>query len=255
MRPIRRTRTLSGLLVVLAFALGALTAQVQAGDLFLPHVVTASTSQATPTPYPPGTVIAKGVYYSPSWHRFWGKIINNTPCTVRLRKVTLYLLDEAGLPVANTWGDSLTSVLSPGQRTPFEASFYDISPSWSTYTIDIQWNPTDALAVDDLQLIISARGDPSVTATVRNQLPVRVQSLEVGIVLYGPNRQVIGYDVLYPPQGPLAPGDVLPVDRHFEWWEWDEPVMPMSCAVFAIPSGAALYSLPLQSEPPATEQQ
>ena len=80
-------------------------------------------------------------------------------------------------------------------------------------------------------------------ATVRNQLPVRVQTLAVGMVLYAPTGQVIGYDDPWEHLGPLAPGDTLVVTHTFDSWDWDTSVEPVGCAAFAVPCGGDRYLL------------
>ena len=246
MRPIRRTRTLSALLLVVAFALGVLAASVQADDVFLPLLVTASTSQQTPTPSLPGTVRAVNLHFNPTRQTFYGELINETLCTVSVGQITLYLLDEAGLPLANVRGMPMISMILSGEHMPFQVSPYDPLPSWSTYTVGVAWDPIDSLTIEHAWFWLSARGDPSVTAVVRNQLPVRVQALRVGTVLTGPNGQIIGYHESWEALGPLASGNVLTATNTFYPWEWDDHILPVGCAAFAVPEQRCFYSRPQQ---------
>lgn len=270
-----RKRVLWPLLLVAAFGLGVIVAQVQADSIFLPLVASASTGEetstptttATPTtplptatpitpvptstvtpmptaiPPPSGTVRVENVHYNASGYEFLGELVNETACTVRASRVTLYLFDGMHQPVGTETGRSMAPILLSGQRTPFEVYWYDPFPAWDSYVIVADWDPIDRLTIESAVLTKGRYDLWQVTATVRNQLPVRVQSLTVGMVLYGPEGQVIGYDKSWESLGPLAPEDTLVVTYGFYDWEWDPSIEPVGCAVFAVPSGGSLYSL------------
>ena len=68
-----RKRMLWPLLLVAAFALGVLTAQVHAGDVFFPLVAKAST----------GMVRVENVHEHTSDREGYGELVNDTGCTVK----------------------------------------------------------------------------------------------------------------------------------------------------------------------------
>jgi len=253
MRPIKRTRMLSALLLVVAFALGVLAASVQAGDVFLPLVVGANTVQETPTPL--GTVKVENVHYDASHEVFYGELVNETPCTVSAAGVTLYLLDADGLPIGNETGDSMAPILLPGERTPFRVRWYDTIPTWDSYVVTVYWDPIDRLTIERMDATEDWYGTWAGTAVVRNQLPVRVQALRVGMVLTGCNGQVIGYTMPWDIFGPLAPGDVLTVTQTFYSGTRDNYAKAWGCAAFAVPCGGDRYSLLGQGEQRGVEGQ
>jgi len=75
----------------------------------------------------------------------------------------------------------------------------------------------------------------TVTAEVRNDLSVRVNSFRVGAVLYGPSGKVIGYRYAYSALGPLQPGETLTTSIAFSSYDWVASIEPTECAVVAIP--------------------
>jgi len=238
-----RKRVLWPLLLAAAFALGVLAAQVQAASIFLPLVAKASTGQETPTPTPQDMVRVQNVHYYASKQRFYGELVNETTCTVSAARVTLYLLDEDGLPVTNKTGYPMASILSPGERTPFQVYWYDTLPAWDSYVVVVHWDPTHLLTVESAVFTKGDYGGWKVTARVRNQLPVRVQTLAVGTVLYGPSGQLVGYNDPSGHLGPLDPGDTLTLTHLFDHWNWDTSIEPVGCAAFAVPSGGFALSV------------
>jgi len=235
-----RKRVLWPLLLAAAFGLGVLVAQVQAASIFLPLVAKASTGQETPTPS--GTVRVVSVHYYAQTYggRFYGELVNETPNTVCLAGVTLYLLDADGLPVNSYEASPMASILAPGERTPFLVASLFGFPDWASYVVYVAWDPIGSLAVESVLLTETEHGNWQVTATVRNQLPVRVKSLAVGMVLYRPTGEIVGYDDYGGSLGPLAPGDTLEVTYTFNRWNWDISIEPVGCAAFAVPSGGSL---------------
>lgn len=246
-----RNKVLWPLLLAAAFTLGVLAAQVQAGAIFLPLVANAWDGEPVATPPPTGTVRVKNVHYYASRYEMWGELVNNTPCTVTAWGVRLYLLDVDRLPVADARGYSLAPILLPGERTPFRAYWYAPLPAWDSYVAVVHWDPVDRLTIDSAVFTKDEYGACRVTATVRNQLPVRVGALSVGLVLYGPSGQVVGYDDPWERLGPLSPGDTLEVAHTFRYYDWDTSVEPVACAAFAVPCGGSLYSL-MEQEPSPT---
>lgn len=221
-----RKRVLWPLLLVGAFALGVLVAQVQAGTIFLPLVARAST----------GTVSVENVHWQWRDRKYYGELVNETSSTVSASRVAMYLLDGEGLPVASAMGYSMAPLLSPGERTPFVVRWYDPLPEWESYVIYPEWDPVDRLTVESALRSSGKSGWWIMTATVHNQLPVRVESVAVGMVVYGSSGEVIGYDGPREVLGPLDPGDTLEVSHNFYWYDWEDEDEPVSCAAFAVPS-------------------
>ncbi|GAI80384.1 unnamed protein product [marine sediment metagenome] len=236
------------LLLAAAFTLGVLAAQVHAGAIFLPLVTRAWDGEPVATPPPPGTVMVQSVHYDASKQRFYGELVNYTACTVTASGVTLYLLNADGLPVANMTGYSMAPLLAPGERTPFRVYWYDPLPAWDSYLIYPDWHPVERLTVQSAAFTERQYGGWQLTVTVHNQLPVRVESLTLGIVVYGIAGEVIGYDARAEVLGPLEPGGTLEVEHIFYPWDWDAEDQPVACAAFAIPCGGSLYSL-MEQEP------
>jgi len=232
-----RKRVLWPLLLAAAFALGVLAARVQAGAIFLPLVVRAWDGEPVATPAPSAMIRAESVHYHALRQCFYGELVNETACTVSMAEVTLYLLDADGLPIGDQTGYLMAPILSPGERTPFQVYWLGIIPTWDSYVVTVQWDPIDRLTIEGTQLVEGESGGCQVIATVCNQLPVRVQALAVGMVLYAPTGEVIGYDDPWGVLGPLAPGDRVVVSHTFDKWDWDASIEPVGCAAFAVPSG------------------
>lgn len=247
-------RVLWPLLLVAAFGLGVIVAQVQAGAIFLPLVARASTGEETPTPPPPGTVMVQSVHYDASKQRFYGELVNYTACTVSASGVILYLLNADGLPVANMTGYSMAPLLAPGERTPFRVYWYDPLPAWDSYLIYPDWDPVERLTVQSAAFTERQYGGWQLTVTVHNQLPVRVESLTLGIVVYAVAGEVIGYDARAELLGPLDPGGTLEVQHTFYPWDWDAEDQPVACAAFAIPSRALRLSVMEQGQQQEAEE-
>lgn len=238
-----RKRMLWPLLLAAAFGLGVLAARVQAGAIFLPLVARAWDGEPMATPVPPGTVRVVSVHYYVHIYGstlFWGELVNETPYTVCLAGVTLSLLDADGLPVRSYEGSPMASILAPGERTPFLVDPYSGIQAWSSYVVYVGWDPIESLSIESAVLTETEHGDWQVTASVRNQLPVRVKSLAVGMVLYAPSGEVVGYDDPRELLGPLAPGGTLTVTHTFDSWDWDVSIEPVGCAALAVPSGSSL---------------
>lgn len=246
-----RKKALWPLLLAAAFTLGVLAAQVQAATIFLPLVARASTGEETPTPPPPNTVMVQGVHAHWRDKEWYGELVNYTTCTVSARGVTMYLLDADGLPVGNATGYSMAPILLPGQRTPFRVSWYNHPGDWDSYVIYPKWDPIDRLTVESALHSSGKSGWWIVAATVRNQLPVRVESITLGIVVYGPSGEVIAYDERAESLGPLDPGQTVDVAHNFFWYDWADEDHPVACAAFAVPSAASWFSS-LQQEPSPT---
>lgn len=241
-----RRRALNLVLLVVGFALGCLVTAQAEGGVFLPIVLKASTGASEPTPAPtptvPGgpTVRAVNVHYYADKEKFFGEVVNETPYTVGLEELTLYLLD-AGVPVGSERGYPLTSVLGPGESTPFRVSWYDSVPQWDSYLVHVAWDPTARLTVVSKELTHEEYPWDdwwTVTAEVRNDLSVRVNSFRVGAMLYGPSGEVVGYDYTYSALGPLQPGETLTTSITFITffsYEWDTSIEPTDCGVLAVP--------------------
>ncbi len=221
-----RKRVLSPLLLAAAFALGVLTARVQAGAIFLPLVAKAST----------GTVRVENVHCHFGDREWYGELVNETGCTVNAPRVAMSLLDDAGLVVANATGYSMAPLLAPGVRTPFVVRWYNHPYDWESYVISPEWDPVERLTVESALRTSGKSGWWIMTATVCNQLPVRVKSVAVGMVVYGPSGEVIGYDGPREVLVPLDPGDTVSVTQNFFWYDWEAGDEPVACAAFAVPS-------------------
>jgi len=228
-----RKRVLWPLLLTAAFALGVLAAQVQAANIFLPLVARASTG-----PTSSGTVRVENVHCHWGDKEWYGELVNETDCTVSAPRVAMSLLDEGGLLVGNATGYSMAPLLAPGERTPFVVRWYNHPGDWESYVISPEWDPVDRLSVESALRSSGKSGWWIMTATVCNQLPVRVNSVAVGMVVYGPSGEVIGYDGPREVLGPLDPGDTLVVTHNFYWYDWEGEDEPVSCAAFAVPSAA-----------------
>lgn len=226
-----RKRLLWPLLLMGAFALGVLAAQVQVGTIFLPLVAKASTG-----PTSSGTVSAENVHCHRTQRECYGELVNETGCMVTAPRVAMYWLDDDGLSVNKMTGRSMAPLLAPGERTPFVVRWYDPLPDSQSYLIYVQWEPVDRLAVDSAFQTTGKSGLWIMTATVRNQLPVRLKSVAVGMVVYNASGEVVGYDGPRELLVPLDPGDTINVSRFFSERDWGDGVEPVGCAAFAIPT-------------------
>jgi len=214
-------------LLALGFILGLAATQAQAGTVFLPFIANAGAEVDGATV----EVTNLHHYVSDGWHRFLGEVVNETPYTVSIGWVTIYLLDANGLPVASESGYPLTSVIPPGERVPFRESVESLPPFHSIVG-SVPWCPADHLAIESKEL--TEQGSSwVVTVRIRNQLSVRVDSVRVGAVLYGPSGQAIGYRRTYDGLGPLEPGQTLTASLGI--YDWDTSITPTSCGVIAFP--------------------
>ena len=238
-----RKRVLWPLLLVATFSLGVIVAQVQADSIFLPLVASASTGEETPTPS--GTVRVENVHISSSMFMSYlrGELVNESGHAIHAAGVLAYLMDADGLPVANAIGRSMAPILLPGERTPFEVRQSGHWPAWDSYVVYPQWAPIDRLAIESVVLTETEFGNWHVAATVHNQLPVWVETAEVGMVLYGPAGEVVGYAHGHTSLGPFAPGETLVARHTFDHWDWHASVEPVGCAAFAVPSTSSVYLL------------
>ncbi len=66
-------------------------------------------------------------------------------------------------------------------------------PAWDSYNVIVHWDPTERLTIESAVLAWKGEDGWQVTITVRNQLPVRVWILAVGIVLYDSSGEIVGY--------------------------------------------------------------
>lgn len=233
----RTKRALWSLALAFVFGLGVLAAQVRA-DLFLP-LVWGVGAQTTPTPTvePSGMVRVVNLHCHASEGQVYGELVNETAHTVRVEGVNMYLVDAEGLPVGNQTGSAMVPLLLPGQRTPFVVDCRDGLPAWDPHVIYVSWDPIDRLTVESASLTRWLGDWWEVTAVVRNQLSVRVESLRVGAVLYGPSGDVVGYDESWPWEslGPLEPEETLTTTFGFSAYNWDTSITPTSCGVIAFP--------------------
>lgn len=146
--------------------------------------------------------------------------------------MTIYLLDADGPPVDSESGYPLTGILPPGGRVPFRESV-ESSPPFASLVASVSWHPADHLTIESKELTPSEWDGWVVRARIRNHLSVRVDSVGVGAVLYGPSGQVVGYRRTYDGLGPLEPGQTLTASLGI--YDWDSSIAPTSCGVVAFP--------------------
>ena len=191
----------------------------------LPVILKMEAPKPTPAPSNRVIVISSSAFtpYVGSDHLYLvGEMRNETTSKVRFVKINAVLRDAAGQIVDGTYSYASVGTLTPNMTSGFRLIFSK-PPAWATYEFTVTWDTTThipyALQILSPESYFDSSNAYHVRGTVKNQDAVEHTFVEVFLIMYDSNNQVIGVESTFMNPTTLTAGQEVPFDISAYFWK------------------------------------